>query len=394
MRHTAAADNAWMKGLAISMLAVLSLTFALRGSQSRQDRAEIDYSSIEKKMKEAFDNGDLQQVIDLYRQNCLKEEGRIQPAVEKRKFKHTNKKIRADIYQWVALAYIALDQPEKATGCTKRLLVIQRGELPDKDWLPLRNIADRYRVGPRWSAGVKIGLDFTTAHPSQRYSLLQPVGTGGETPYQKEYIFHLYYSMGPQVASVIVEYALDKKLSLSLQPSLVNQDFLYENNLKWEKGEGGQPLTKKFRHIQFLDYLEIPLLLKCQFPRTKLKPYVQIGGFCQFLLSAVKTIEIDSPHTGEERVEKAANIERLLKKYNIGIWIGAGFGFKTGLENLRMELEVNYKHGLSNIVDTHHRYENRELLYGYYDVFDDMKLRSWNISLKILLPLSYKAFRR
>lgn len=371
--------------LATLCLAAWLLTPASLHGQEGSGQPDPDYKSIEEAMRAAYESGDLQQIIDLYHDHCIK---------ERRKFRNQMRKIRAGIYQWAALAYTALDQTEKAAECIKKLLVTQRGEPPDKDWLALRKIAHRYIVKPGWLMGIKMGLDFTTARPFKRYSILHPAGPGGEETYEKDYIFHPYHSMGPQVASLTVEYTLARNLAVSFQPCLANLDFLYDHTLRWEEGGTGSARTIEFRHLQSLDYLEMPVLFKGQFQRKKTSPYVQVGGYCQFLLSGYKRMTIKSHRDNEENIEKTVNIEGILKKFILGFWIGAGISFETGVENLRLEIEANYKHGLSNIVATRHRYENRDLLYGYYDVFDDMQLRTWNISVKVLLPLSHKTFRR
>jgi hypothetical protein len=77
------------------------------------------------------------------------------------------------------------------------------------------------------------------------------------------------------------------------------------------------------------------------------------------------------------------------------LWLGAGvgYGIKAGGTKLEVSLEINYKRGLNNIVNTDQRWSDHKLLYYHYDVFDDIKLNHLELGLKISVPISFKAFK-
>ena len=55
-------------------------------------------------------------------------------------------------------------------------------------------------------------------------------------------------------------------------------------------------------------------------------------------------------------------------------------------------IEFRYKRGLTNVIDEEQRYHYDKLVFGYYHVYDDIKLTNWELSARLSLPLSFKAF--
>lgn len=97
-----------------------------------------------------------------------------------------------------------------------------------------------------------------------------------------------------------------------------------------------------------------------------------------------------------EKKTKSFNLKKPIARIGRGIWLGAGIGYDTELMGLvfRMEVEANYKHGFTDIVDGRWRYDDKELMLGYYDVFDDIKTRHVAISFNLLVSMYRKTFRR
>ncbi|MCP5101982.1 MAG: hypothetical protein GY950_01320, partial [bacterium] len=127
----------------------------------------------------------------------------------------------------------------------------------------------------------------------------------------------------------------------------------------------------------------------------KLKPYLQIGGFFRVGTTAFKSMALFITEPGVTRYPKTVkniSIENQIAKYNSGFVIGAGIRYQ--IRDIHLALEVNYKHAFNNIVNEAGRWGNSELLYHYYDVFDDMKVKSLDVSFKVLFPISFKAFGR
>jgi hypothetical protein len=339
------------------------------------------------KIREYFDKGKLKQVTDLYETYCLNNDKAKAGKEKKKTLRKVKKETLIDIYRLVTRSYFARDKKERGENCLKKLRTLRPDEDKEKYWLPIRNMFEKYQVEPLWLMGGKIGINFTTAHPGTRYSILEAAFSTASNPYDKDYIFDFTNLPGSQWG-FLVEYALKKNLLVSVQPSSIDLKFRYK-----KKGEGsGDSITSNYTHCQKLDYVEIPVLLKYKFTNSKSKPYLQIGGFFSYLTLANKKVQV-----GSKRPETKAIVDltKLIKRSNWGFLLGTGISLEKSIGEFRflLEIELNYKHVLNNIINKVNRYKIKELVFGYYDVFDDIKVRNWELSLKILVPIFFKAFK-
>lgn len=385
--------------LFVLFIILASLTLAYGSNKTDKAQSNKYFRKIVKEMEEAYENGNLNLVIRLYMERCLEDEKKqIKPGKEKKEFIKTSKEIRVDIYQLVALSYYALDKPEKGDLYLRKLLLLKRREGTDKYWLSIKNRArDKFVVAPRLLLGVKSAINITTAHPVTRYSVLEPAFSEKEEQYSydKEYFFDLR-SVGSTFASFNLEYCITKRFSVIIEFYNTIMRFQYKNSLYWEI-EGEDPVTVEFKHRQKLYYWEMPLLLKYRFRESKLKPFLQLGLYISFFDIINKPKNTVKLLVNEEFKEEAIiGLSELFKKINGGGCVGAGVEFDTGIKGVIMGFEINYKRGFTNIVDGAHRYnyKYRNLTFGYYDVFDDINLSNLDFTLRILVPLSYKTFRR
>jgi hypothetical protein len=384
---------------------ILMITFFFIAASSavvlaggKSEELNEKYRKIAEQMKELYTGGKLHQVIDLYNGTCSKPgsvSGKLKPGKEKKEFKKVKKEIRADIYHFLALSLIALHRLEPGEIYIRKILVLRRDEGTGGYWLSIRETAkNKYYVAPRLLVGLKLGANFTMVDPGHRYKVLEPAAKTGNDKYQKDYDFSFTHSRGSQ-AGVIIEYALSKNLSVTIQPTVTSLKFQYKNRFTREELMGSGEIevtTLDYTHRQKLSYLEIPLLLKYRFVKPKFKPYIQVGAYYSILQSGTKTLDAVSLPDEEYEAKAIVDIKKLFTGSNFGIRIGAGIGYEIG--GFHLQIEANYKHGFNNIIDEAGRFENKELMFAYYDVFDDIELRNWDISLKVLLPISFKAFRR
>ncbi|MCK4763150.1 MAG: PorT family protein [Candidatus Aminicenantes bacterium] len=353
------------------------------------------YRQIAREMEEAHKNGDLNRVFRIYEKYCGKG-GKTKPGKEKRAFKRVNKEVRAEIYRLMFLSYSTLGRPAQADIFTRKYLAIRHRTGIGKTWKHLAYRAGkRYHVAPRFIVGLHGGANFTLARPQQRYSVREPAFETGASRYEKNYIFDSRYSRGSRVG-ITLEYALDERFRVCIQPTLCALEFQYKDG---EIDTPGYTISTIYLHRHSLGYVEIPLLLKYYLTKSKLKPYLETGGFLHLRTSAYKTIisrTLDPLSDGHVKEEIFADltVKKHILPMNSGFWIGAGCDYETGIGDISLSLEIAYKHGFRNIIDKEQRWQNNELMLGYYDVFDDIKLRTFDISLKIMLPLSFKAFKK
>ena len=77
----------------------------------------------------------------------------------------------------------------------------------------------------------------------------------------------------------------------------------------------------------------------------------------------------------------------LFAKNHWGLMGGAGLNYNLG-NNVRLNLDVMYRYGMSNIVSTKNRYDS-DRLSGVGDVMDDLTLDNLAFSVGCLFPLRF-----
>jgi hypothetical protein len=135
-----------------------------------------------------------------------------------------------------------------------------------------------------------------------------------------------------------------------------------------------------------------PLLVKFDLTKTKLRPYIQAGGFAAVLINADKSVTIsgtDYASGGENEFSSEPIIvgaKDLFAKTYYGLIGGVGLNYHQG--NIRLNLDVMYQYGMTNITSTTGRYSNDRLA-GVGDIMDDMTMDNITISLGCLFPLRF-----
>src|SRR5690606_6373109 len=116
------------------------------------------------------------------------------------------------------------------------------------------------------------------------------------------------------------------------------------------------------------------------------------GAFSAILVNANKSVTItgtDYASGGTNEFESEPIIvgaKDLFAKNHWGLMGGAGLNYHQG--NVRINLDIVYLHGMSNISSTENRYGN-DRLSGVGDALDDMTLDNLAISLGCLFPLRF-----
>lgn len=240
----------------------------------------------------------------------------------------------------------------------------------------------------QWWLGLKAGTNLTRAVVTTSFSALSPTNYDVKDT-QKEY--EDFKRFGSQVTLEATFYF--KQFSLSLQPTYRKSKFIYTNHYEWRDPENaGHSLDLNYSQEQRTEHLVIPLLAKYDLTMSKLRPYLQGGAFAAFLIGADKSVTIsgtdyasggENAFTGESIVVGASD---LFAKYYYGLTGGAGVNYHQG--NVRLNLDILYQYGMTNVVSPSDRYGN-ERLSGVGDVMDDMTMDNIVISLGCIFPLRF-----
>lgn len=232
--------------------------------------------------------------------------------------------------------------------------------------------------------GFKGGINFSKASVDQSYAIVAPTNYEAS---EKQY--DDYAGIGAH-ATVEVTFTF-RQLSVSFQPTYRNSKFTYSTEGEWTDQSEPQ-LVLKYKHEQKIDWSELPLLVKYDLTRTKLRPYIQLGAYYAFLINANKSLQtsgVDYASGGTNNFTEPDIIVGARKQFaknHWGLMFGAGATYQLG--NVRVNLDITYRKGMSLINSTENRYENDRLT-GSGDVLDDIKLNNIGISLGCLFPMRF-----
>ncbi len=240
----------------------------------------------------------------------------------------------------------------------------------------------------QWWLGFKGGLNFSKAVVDQSYGVITPADYD---PSLTEKKYDDFSGVGAH-ATVEVTFTF-RQLSISIQPTYRNSTFSYSNRYEYTETTSGAPqLILQYNQQQQVNWLDVPLLVKYDVTRSKLRPYIQAGAYYGFLLNANKSLAL----TRTDYASGAANTLNepeiivgatdLFANNHWGLVFGGGVNYHVG--NIRVNLDILYRHGMSLVNSTENRYGNDRLT-GSGDVMDDIKLNNIGVSLGCLFPLRF-----
>ncbi len=244
-------------------------------------------------------------------------------------------------------------------------------------------------LNTQWWVGVKTGANFTKAKPVQRYSTFSSSVDPSTDVYDKDY--QDFNKVGGQAGIEITYY--HQGFSLSFQPSYRRMSFGYTNTYTWtDASTPNSSYGLNYESIQKLDYFELPVLIRYEPFKTRLRPFVQGGIYYAFLNNAYKSTEIritDNASGGQDDYTEETitlGAKELFIKSQLGWLVGVGISYPVG--NVRLTLDVTYRRNTNNITSSANRYANDRLT-GSGDILDDVKVRNIAASVSILIPLRF-----
>jgi len=252
-----------------------------------------------------------------------------------------------------------------------------------------QNQEDEKFLEKQWWLGFKAGTNLSKANVDKTYSIIAP------TNYEVSTIGKQYdnYSLLGSQATIEVSFYY-KRFLLSFQPTYQHSRFSYSNSFEWSStDEVNNHVQLTFDQEQKLDHAILPLIIKYDIYGNRLRPYVQIGAYSAILLNATKSVTatgVDNAAGGENQfATETINVGAtdLFAKYHWGLLGGVGVNYNLG-NNVRLNFDVIYKMGMSNISSTDNRYGS-DRLSGVGDAMDDLTLDNIAVSLGCLFPMRF-----
>lgn len=242
----------------------------------------------------------------------------------------------------------------------------------------------------QWWLGLKSGMNLSYLVVEKRYSALSPSNYPAS---QTDKAYDNVNAMGSQVTLEISFYY--KGFSFSLQPAYRNSVFTYSNTYDWSDPENAiNRLELVYENQQKVDHIEVPLIFKYDIIGNRLRPYVQAGIYYGFLINANKTVEVTGTDYASGGVNQFTNdpviigAKDLFAENHWGLLGGIGANYNLG--NVRLNLDIQYRHGMSLINSTENRFGS-DRLSGIGEAMDDIKLNNLAFSLGCLFPMRYLA---
>jgi hypothetical protein len=239
----------------------------------------------------------------------------------------------------------------------------------------------------QWWLGIKGGANLSMAVNEKQYAVISPTNYEPSTAEKK---YRHYKHVGSQITIEATFYY--KGFNVSFQPTYRHLGFDYSNDYNWESVVESRRLEMNYYQRQRIGYIDLPVLLKYERGVSNLRPYVQVGIYTSHLINATKTVEVtktDHASGGANETKDdpiIVGVVDLFAKNHWGMLGGGGVNYNLG--NVRINLDIQYKHGLSNITSTKNRYGN-DRLSGVGDSMDDLKINNIALSLGCLFPLRF-----
>jgi hypothetical protein len=340
-----------MKRLAIA--AALILLFVAPRLATAQQKTTTCAQTL-RLARSVYENGRLHELPDLMKDCLSKTEWTTQE--------------RVDAYKLLTLAYIYLEEPEKADEMMLNILKTDPEFKPNDNIDPAEFVAlyRTFRTEPVYRLGLKLGGNATQPNVHSYTALNE-----GTESYA--------YSFGFQ-GGVSAEIAIFNDM-FTLNPELYFQTraFKLDNSFF----EGDQTTTGKVS----LKSLTLPVSIQYPLPIGKKKvdkkwiPYVGAGVAVDFLLGVATDLETDVH--GQSPVNTSTTEKTQYKSFNIAPVISGGV--KGKVKKAEIVVELRYNFGTSTIFDKQKLYDSQTEVFGNKFVHGPFSLNTLQLSFGYLL---------
>ena len=298
--------------------------------------------------------------------NITEVEGLLSVCVESKAGFSKEEKMQA--LRLMILSYLFQDENEKAE---QKLLALLKEDPeyqlnPAIDPAEFYQLYNSYRTVPVLNIGILAGGNMTSGSEIKTYSIDN--SNTNKPTYKSGYGFH---------AGITADIHLYKQFQINTGVILSFKNFTYQDSL----------LYGNYTYIQSKEsqmWLDVPLALKYNFGKKKLRPYIYAGGSFNLLVNA----NADFTRTNKDRSNAAdAGTEKMndiRSSINYTALFGAGLRYKVGYGY--MILDVRYTIGLRNVTDPANRFSNSDganlFYYGY--VSSDFSINNLAVSVGYL----------
>ena len=280
-------------------------------------------------------------------------------------------------YKYLTLAYIYLEEPEKADASMLELLRTDHFFKPNDAVDPAEFIAlyRKFRVDPLFRFGGKVGLTYTLPAISETFY----VGGNAEGNGQFNPRF------GFSVAGVFEKdfFGFIKNFSIAPEIGFMSRSYNYSNPTLTVKDEASEdPNFRILENIQKQNWFDLNLMCQYKIKDNKFNPYIGIGPGISFLSGSsneIQTEVIDVGTVTGSSIKTKDSYKTL--SYSAIITLGS----KIRLGGFYLTGDIRYQYGLNNVVNESSR-SNMEALFDYGFVSPNYRHNNVTINLGLVIP--------
>jgi len=344
-----------MKTLAV-VAALILITVAPRlATAQQQQKTNTTCAQTLRLARSVYENGRLHELEGLL-EGCVKAD-------------QWTTQERVDAYKLLTLAYIYMEEPEKADAMMLNILQTDPEFRPNNNIDPAEFVAlwSTFRTEPVYRLGVKVGANATQPNVHQ----YTPTNEGTEN-YKYGYGFQAGASA--EIGLFNGKFVINPELYFQSKSFKINNSFF----------EGGQTTsgTASMKSISLPVTVQYPLPFG-QKPdgTTKWASYVGLGLATDFLLSV--NTNLTTAVTDQSPISTTYTEKGQYKLFNFAPIISAGIKWKVKKAEIVTEVRFNY--GASTIFNKQKLYDSQSEVFGNKFVHGPFSLNTLSLSAGYLL---------
>lgn len=292
------------------------------------------------------------------------------------------KEEKREAYRILTLAYIYLEEPEKADESMLKLLETAHFYEVNQSVDPAEFVVlyNKFRHDPLFRYGLKVGGNMTFPSATQ----YQNVGStaGGQGTYNISgsiQIMAMFEKDFPKIHKMLV---------LAPEIGWVSRSYGYENpNLG--VGDGGTVGTGAISNQVFAikqSWLDLNAIVQYKLENTiQRQLYVGLGPGASMLLSSSNQATTDIG-TGAQKYSVTGPSVDDKESYNKFVFsVTALVGAKLKVGELYLNADVRYQYGLNNVVNGATR-TNPEIAFDYWGQYNDYRMSNFMVHIGALIP--------
>ncbi len=289
-----------------------------------------------------------------------------------------SKEERVEAYKTLTLAYIYLEEPEKADAAMLNLLNTDHFFATDENLDPAEFISlyKKFRTWPLFRVGVRLGVAATLPQVISDYYVT------GESSGQGTYATSFGFTIGASFEKDLFRTSKSnflRRLTLNPQLSYTGRGFKYTSEQIFET-DPGDPLGSTDAGTS-QSWMDLNVIVQYALRQGHfLNPHVGIGGGINYLLSASSK----GFQTTSDGVEQAPDFDVAPQFEQLNYSIIATAGLKLRVGGIYLTGDIQYQYGLMNVINPDERYSNPELAFGHGYVFDDLRQHTVTIQIGVL----------